>query len=96
MNDQTNAHEYALQLLKTKSEDSQREREAQRSQRRDQMAFAGFALAMITGLIVYAMHIGKDQIALEALKDIALFGVGGMGGYAIGRQKSTDSADDKS
>lgn len=92
---QSNARGYVSQLLKTKSEDAQREREAERTQRRDELAFAGFVLTIIAGLIVYALHIGKDQIALEALKDIALFGVGGIGGYAIGRQRTSDGADEK-
>jgi hypothetical protein len=84
----SNTHDYAQQALKAESEDLQQGREAERSARRDQMLFAGFVLILITGFVIYALHAGKDQIATEAVKDIALFGVGGLGGYAIGWRKT--------
>jgi hypothetical protein len=88
-----NAHEYAQHALQLESEGAQRQRDAERSERRDQMVFAAFVLTLVAALILYALHIGKDQVALEALKDVALCTVGGAGGYAIGRKASHDITD---
>ena len=34
---------------------------------------------------LYALYMNKDQIALEAIKIVGSFGMGGIGGYSLGR-----------
>jgi hypothetical protein len=57
------------------------------------MVFAGIVVLVLAGFVAYALHLNKDQIALEIIKAIAFLAAGGMGGYAIGRYRSSQPKD---
>ncbi|MEI6619380.1 MAG: hypothetical protein WCO17_09660 [Betaproteobacteria bacterium] len=72
--------------------------DAQASDRRDeravnktvqlhQLLFAAFTVLVIVGLIVFALHIGKEAIALDIVKVLCGF----AGGYGLSTYISTQS-----
>jgi len=87
--DIANTHEFAQQQLKAQVQDRERIREHEQKTRRDRMWFAAFVFVGIGAFIVYALQIGKDQFAADALKTLTTLLIGGIGGYAIRSQKKS-------
>lgn len=49
--------------------------------------YYGIVLIGLIILVGFALYMNKDQIVMEALKAILLFGSGGIGGYAYAKTK---------
>lgn len=81
-------YKYAENVISAQAQDRANEREHQRRLQRARMIFASILVFLLAGFLGYALHLDKDQIALEIIKAIAFIGAGGMGGYAIGRYRS--------
>ncbi|MFH0938513.1 MAG: hypothetical protein V1899_04425 [Planctomycetota bacterium] len=54
--------------------------------RRNSFVFVTIITALFIGLLVFALMMNKDQIALEIIKAVIFIITGGAGGYAVGRQ----------
>lgn len=80
--------EFAKESLNAQAQDRRDDRLFQRRQRRNAYIFAGVLAVLIASLIVSAMWLNKDQVALEIIKSIVLLLSGGGAGYAIGRYQA--------
>lgn len=87
-----NTHEYAKMALEAQVQDLGDSRKHSKSTRRDRLIFAGFIVILLGAFIVYALYLGKDQIAIEILKAIVYLLAGGLGGYAL-KTKSSEKKD---
>ena len=91
------AFEYSREALHAQTGDNSNKRDYFSKKRKHRYYFI-FAVSIIVALVVcYALHLNKDHIALEIIKAIAFTGIGGAGGYYIGKSKHGPSKiDDRS
>ena len=87
---QTDDHnfEYAKLALNAQAEDSESERTHKSQQHTRNLIFIGLMTTALIGFLVYSLHTGKDQVALEIIKAAIFIASGGAGGYAWGVRKS--------
>lgn len=86
--------EFSKNALEKEAVDRKENREFVHQCRRDKFIFASGICVLIVALIGGAMYLGKDQLALEIVKDIIFLLTGGAGGYALGSKKAdADKAD---
>jgi hypothetical protein len=78
-----NAHEFSQKSLEAQAQDRRETRQGRRTARRDRLLFAGFVIVVVAGFVVYALSIGKEQFAIEALRQIGYVSAGVLTGYAI-------------
>jgi len=86
-------YKYAAEVVAAQAKDRQDERDHRRKVQRERMIFAGVMVLVLAFFVGYALHLNKDQIALEIIKAIAFLAAGGMGGYALGRYRSSHAKD---
>jgi hypothetical protein len=92
--EKTHAHEFALKSLDAQVQDRKAEREYHRLSLRYGSVFFTAILASVVGVVVYAMHGGFKDIAVEIVKAIGLVLAGGLGGYGVGRTQAKGGAKD--
>ena len=92
INDQ-HSFEFSKTALEKETFDRAEQRKTFRECRKDGFFFISGLALLVTTVVIVAMWLGKDQIALEVLKDIIFLVSGGAGGYAIGKAKH-DKTDD--
>ena len=92
---QTDDHnfEYAKLALNAKAKDNEDQRTHVSRQHKRNLTFAAIMTAVLIGFLVYSLHTGKDQIALEIIKAAIFIASGGAGGYALGVRKSQVKGD---
>lgn len=78
-----NSHEYAQMALDAQVKDREQGRNHYQRYRRERLYFAAFIAVLLVGFLVFALHIGKDTIALEVLKALVYLLAGGLGGYSL-------------
>jgi uncharacterized membrane protein YcjF (UPF0283 family) len=76
-----NSHEYAIAALQATKEDMEATRNHEATVIKSRHLFAGATLFGLIILVGFALYLNKDQIVLETLKAIILFGSGGLSGY---------------
>jgi hypothetical protein len=82
------AHEYAKLALAGQQTDWKTYREQQKVSTRYSFISVTLILLCLTGFIVYAMYLNKEQFVLDIIKVLAgALGGGGIG-YAIGHKKA--------
>lgn len=86
--DATNQYNYAQQALNVQATDLQMAREHEGKQTLKQYIFVAVIVVFLLAFLGYAMQLGKDEIAKDALKILLGLVSGGAGGYAIGRSAS--------
>ena len=94
---QTDDHnfEYAKLALSAKAKDNEDERAHVSRQQKRILTFAAIMTGVLIGFLVYSLHTGKDQVALEIIKAAIFIASGGAGGYALGVKKSHEKGDGK-
>ena len=85
-----NQFEYAKLALNVQANDTKKERDHESKQHSKKLIFAGIMVGALLGFLVYSLHTGKDQVALEILKAAIFIASGGFGGYALGTRQSQD------
>lgn len=82
--------------VEAQERDLKHQREESRTRRRDHLWFSVFALALLTGLLVYMLQTGKDELAKEILKALVYISAGGASGFFAGKasEKKRQAADD--
>ena len=80
-----NALAFGRDALKAQAEDRAHERELGRKTKRDVLWLVGVLAVMIVTVVIVAMCMDKDAIAQEVIKAVIYVGVGGAGGYGVGR-----------
>ena len=83
-----NNFEYAKLALNAQAKDSQDDRTHLSKRHNRNLTFIGLLVVAMLGFLVYSLHTGKDQIALEIVKAVVFIASGGAGGYALGIIKS--------
>jgi hypothetical protein len=89
----TESYQYAKGTIEAQLEDRKDTRDHQRKIQRERMTFAGILVLVLALFVGYSLYLNKDQIALEIIKAIAFLAAGGMGGYAVGRYRSSQAKD---
>jgi cation transport ATPase len=89
-----NGYQYASKSLELQAEDRKNGRHWTHQNRKLVAITVVLCVLLIVALVVAAMFLNKDQIALEIIKAIVYIGVGVIGGYGFGYAKDTsgDSA----
>ena len=82
-----NQFEFAQMALKAQAEDFEKNRIHERKQSATNRIFVTGVLLIVFSFLVYALHTGKDSVALEIIKSVVLIAGGGAGGYALGLRK---------
>lgn len=88
------AFEYAKDALKAQTGDNSSKRDYYSKKRKHRYYFMTGISVLIVFVVCYALHLDKDQIALEIVKAIAFTGIGGAGGYYMGKSKNRSEKDD--
>ncbi len=83
-------HEIAKITLEKQVADRDAQRDFIRKCRKDNFLFISGIIAVIGGLIISALFLNKDQIAMEIIKAVLFIVSGGAGGYALGKSKKDD------
>ena len=86
--------EFAKAALSAKTTDKDAEREHHRQTQKTNLIFISIITLIITGLIAYALSIGKDNFAMELIKAVIFILSGGAGGFAIGKSSHKDTGKD--
>ncbi|MDD2367360.1 MAG: hypothetical protein PHN84_14470 [Desulfuromonadaceae bacterium] len=86
-----NSFQFAQKSLDAQVTDRTAEREHVTKNRIYLMYFAAFVIVAVVGFLGFALHNGKDAIAMEIIKAILYIVTGSSGGYALGRSKKRDS-----
>ena len=76
-------HESTLKIVDAHLLDRQRERAYQRSSNITACMLVAFVSLLLSAVICYALHLNKDQLVMEFLKDILFIVTGGVGGYSL-------------
>ena len=87
------AFEFAKTALKTQINDRTQQRSFFLRTKRNGYVFAVIIAFFFIALLITALAMDKDQIALEIIKATIFIVTGGAGGYAIGRLRKISSAD---
>lgn len=82
-----NNHELAKKTIDLQAQDRKDHREFVKQCRKDTFLFISGVSFLIVSIVVSALWLGKDQVAMEIIKDIIFLLSGGAGGYAIGSKK---------
>lgn len=86
-----NNHDIAKITIDRQAIDRTQQREFIQQCRKDTFLFISGISALIAALVIAALWLGKDQIAMEIIKDIIFLLSGGAGGYAIGKNKNKET-----
>lgn len=84
-----NAFSFGKEALVAKASDLKDQRRHQHWKMVITFCFIGFLVLLTVALIAYAMHSGKDAMATEIIKAVIYVGGGAVGGYGIGRSRSS-------
>jgi uncharacterized membrane protein YcjF (UPF0283 family) len=87
-----NAHEYAKAALEANVKDREAERTHIANITKSRYIFAGIIIFFLIILFCFALFLNKDQIVMEIIKAIILFGSGGISGYAFGKRIPKDQS----
>lgn len=85
------AFDWAKKSLDAQVIDRDKQRAFQLHGRRNCFVFATVIAVLFVGLLVCALWLNKDQVALEIIKALIFITTGGAGGYAVGKHKSQAS-----
>lgn len=83
--------EYVKMVLAAKVEDRKSTRNHIIKSKIFTYFFATTIILIIVGVIVYAMHSGNEDIAMEIIKAIIYLAGGGLGGYGVAKIRETTS-----
>lgn len=86
-----NNHDIAKITIDRQAIDRTQQREFIQQCRKDTFLFISGISSLIAALVIAALWLGKDQIAMEIIKDIIFLLSGGAGGYAIGKNKNKET-----
>lgn len=64
-----------------------------RKKRRDHLYFSAFSLLLMTGLLVFLLKSGKEDLAGEILKGLVYITMGGTSGFFAGRSTERKKRD---
>ena len=87
------AFEFAKTALETQINDRTQQRSFLLRNKRNGHIFAVIIAFFFVTLLITALAMDKDQIALEIIKAVIFIVTGGAGGYAVGRLRNISSAD---
>ena len=87
--------EYAKLALHAQENYSEGERSHASRQHTRNLIFFGLMTTFLISFLIYSLHTGKDQVALEIIKAAIFIASGGAGGYALGIRKSQDKNNTK-
>jgi len=88
-------YKFSEKALEAQVQDNERSRTHYRTVQLHRIISGLIVLVIGSGLFGYALYLGKDQIAIEALKILGTLIVGGIGGYGLGRLKAGSSTKDE-
>ena len=84
---------FAQQALAAQLGDRKEQRNFYLKSRKSGYVFATIIGVLFIAFLVFALAIGKDQVALEIIKAIIFLATGSAGGYAIGKLRRTTEED---
>lgn len=84
--------EFAKRALEAQIQDSREQRDFHLKAMRSAYVFTILAGIVFVGLLVTALALNKDQVALEIIKAVIFVATGGAGGYALGKQRTTSTS----
>ena len=87
------AFEFAKTALETQTNDRTQQRSFLARTKRNGHVFAVIIAVIFVTLLITALAMDKDQIALEIIKAVIFIVTGGAGGYAVGRLRNISSID---
>ena len=85
--------EFAKTALEAQKEDRAEQRTFQIKTKRNGHIFTTIISVLFVTLLVTALAMDKDQVALEIIKAVIFMATGGAGGYAIGRFRNDGDSD---
>ncbi len=90
-----NAFSYGKEALNGKLVDRNEQRRHQTNLRKINLFFAGSIIFLLIALMVVALVVGKDQIALEIIKAVIFVSGGAAGGWGLATSKSSGKSNSK-
>lgn len=84
---ENNGFSYGKAALEAQERDRKDERECRRNQRKDQQRMMLYLAGLIVIVVLGALWLGSEALAMELAKAILLLSAGAAGGYGVGRSK---------
>lgn len=85
---------HAEKILSAQERDREAERHHERRKTQYRLAFAGFCVVMLVGLVVGGMYLDKDALVGDILKVMAGAIAGALGGYGYSQAKQKSAPED--
>lgn len=82
-------YEFGLKSLEAQAADRMHSRNCERGKRTDSHKLVCGLVLIICAVVVYALSLGKDAIAMELVKSVLMIVAGGAAGYGLGVRKSS-------
>jgi hypothetical protein len=79
--------EFSKKALETQLEDRKLQREHNIHLQRNQYILSGILSVMVVVIIITALFLNKETIAIEMIKAIVFLLAGGIGGYGLSKKK---------
>lgn len=78
-------YRYSRASLDAQVRDLRDKRSEERKKRRDQLFFVGFVTVLLSGLLVYLLQSGKEELAHEILKAVVFITMAAASGFYAGK-----------
>ncbi len=78
-------YRYSRASLDAQVRDLRDKRSEERKKRRDQLFFIGFVTVLLSGLLVYLLQNGKEELAHEILKAVVFITMAAASGFYAGK-----------
>lgn len=83
----SNSYEFAKAALSARNSDASAIRLHQHSILNSVLRFIAFMVLVFVAFMIYCLHSGNQEIAMQIIKGIGLIATGGFGGYGIGSRR---------
>ena len=94
MHELKNNSAHAEKILGAQERDREAERHHERRKTQYRLAFSGFCVVMLVGLVVGGMYMDKDALVGDILKVMAGAIAGALGGYGYSQSKQKTGPED--
>lgn len=88
-------YEFSKQALGTQAQDRKEQREHDKYLKKGKYILTFLLAFLVSAIIIVALYLGKDTVAIEIIKAICFVIAGGLGGYGIGKGHTPKNVDNE-
>lgn len=85
----THNFEFSKKALEAQIEDRKSQRDVAMKMEKNRLYMAGFLGIALSGIVITALYLNKETVALEIIKAVGYFVAGGASGYGLKKAKDS-------